>query len=57
MEKRERNGSINGGIRKEVSDPHLMELPSEKEIRIKKIKVVLIFYAGYNEKLNNNLIL
>ena len=43
-------------IRKEVSDPNLMELPSEKEIRIKKIKVVLIFYAGYNEKLNNNLI-
>ena len=31
-------------------------LPSEKEIMIKNIKVVLIFYAGYNEKLNNNLI-
>ena len=43
-------------IRKEVSDPNLMELPSEKEIEIKKIKVVLIFYAGYNAKLNNNLI-
>ena len=43
-------------IRKEVSDPNMMTLPSANQIETKKIKVVLIFYAGYNEKLNKNLI-
>ena len=43
-------------IKKEVSDPNLMELPSKNEIEGKNIKVILVFYAGYNEKLNNNLI-
>ncbi|MCR8538762.1 MAG: glycosyltransferase [Prochlorococcus marinus CUG1439] len=43
-------------ISKEVSNPNNIELPSEEEIEKKQIQVVLIFYAGYNEKLNNNLI-
>ena len=41
---------------KEVSDPNMMHLPSAKEIEKENIKVVLIFYAGYNNKLNKNLI-
>ena len=43
-------------IRKEVSDPNMMTMPTSEEIEIKKIKVVLIFYAGYNDKLNKSLI-
>ena len=40
----------------EVSDPDNMRLPSAREIKKENIKVVLIFYAGYNNKLNKNLI-
>tara|TARA_B100001248_G_C27392306_1_gene463196 strand:+ start:2445 stop:3338 length:894 start_codon:yes stop_codon:yes gene_type:complete len=43
-------------IRNECSDPNLFKLPSEKEIERENIKVVLIFYAGYNFQLNNKLI-
>ncbi len=43
-------------IRNECSDPNLFRLPSAKEIENENIKVVLIFYAGYNFQLNNNLI-
>ena len=43
-------------IRNECSDPNIMRLPSAKEIEEKKIKVLLIFYAGYNQKLNKDLI-
>jgi len=43
-------------IRNEVSNPNKMELPSANEIETNSIKVVLVFYAGYNEKLNKNLI-
>ena len=44
-------------IRNEVSHPNMMKLPSAEEIETKKIKVVLIFYAGCNEKLNKNLVI
>tara|TARA_A100001388_G_C28698399_1_gene464877 strand:+ start:83 stop:997 length:915 start_codon:yes stop_codon:yes gene_type:complete len=43
-------------IRNEVSNPKNMELPSANQIEKENIKVVLVFYAGYNEKLNDNLI-
>ena len=43
-------------IRNECSNPNLFRLPSAKEIDNENIKVVLIFYAGYNFQLNNNLI-
>ena len=43
-------------IRKEVSDPNMIAMPTAEEIEIKNIKVVLIFYAGYNDKLNKSLI-
>ena len=43
-------------IRKEVSDPNMMKMPTADEIEIQNIKVVLIFYAGYNDKLNKSLI-
>ena len=43
-------------IRNEYNDPNLFKLPSAKEIEKENIKVVLIFYAGYNFQLNNNLI-
>jgi len=43
-------------IRKEVSDPNLMRMPTAEEIKSEKIKVVLIFYAGFNENLNKSLI-
>ena len=43
-------------IRKEVSDPNLMKMPTAEEIKIKRIRVVRIFYAGYNEKLNKSLV-
>ena len=43
-------------IRNEYSDPNLFKLPSAKEIEKENIKVVLIFYAGYNFELNINLI-
>ena len=43
-------------IRNEVSNPNKMELPSANEIETNNIKVVLVFYAGYSEKLNKNLI-
>ena len=33
-----------------------MRLPTAEEIKTKNINVVLIFYAGYNEILNKNLI-
>ena len=44
-------------IRKEVSDPNMITLPSKKEIEKENIKVVLIFYAGFNDQLNKNLII
>ena len=44
-------------IRNEVSNPKNMELPSANQIEKENIKVVLVFYAGYNEKLNDNLII
>ena len=43
-------------IKNECSDPNLFRLPSAKEIENENIKVVLIFYAGFNFQLNNNLI-
>ena len=43
-------------IRQEVSDPNKIKFPSAKEIKTKKIIVVLVFYAGYNKLLNKNLI-
>ena len=43
-------------IRQEVSDPNMIKLPTSKEIETQKINVVLVFYAGYNKILNNNLI-
>ncbi len=43
-------------IRNECSNPNLMRLPTAEEIKTKNINVVLIFYAGYNEILNKNLI-
>jgi len=42
-------------IRKEVSDPDIMRMPTAEEVKNQNIKVVLIFFAGYNEKLNKNL--
>lgn len=43
-------------LRKEVSNPFLMRLPTEKEIISNNITVLLIFYAGYNYGLNKDLI-
>ena len=44
-------------IKKEVRDPNMITLPSKKEIENKNINVVLIFYAGFNDQLNKNLII
>ena len=43
-------------IRQEVSDPNMIKFPTSKEIETQKINVVLVFYAGYNKILNDNLI-
>ena len=34
----------------------MIKMPTAKEIEIRNIKVILIFYAGYNDKLNQSLI-
>ncbi len=43
-------------IRNECNNPNMFRLPSSKDIKKQKIKVVLVFYAGYNYQLNKNLI-